>query len=255
MSDTSPASLPRRRFLAGTALAVGAVAAWSRRACADGDDAPLAEIEERGLIRPPGARDEREFRARCVSCGVCGSVCRGEKFDAITIASGFDGGGLEAFGTPALRNMRDYPCTLCMECPGRCPSGALQAMEKEQVRMGMALIDFRVCFGWNGDVCLSCSKACPMGAKVFDFYNGAWGNQPYINEKCVGCGLCVKYCPMGGSAIKVVTRATYRKVLVGYQERFQQLLNMPADERYRVVYEENMPRILARGRLVEREYR
>jgi len=213
---------------------------------------PLQNIETGGFIRPPGALMRRDFRARCISCGVCVNVCHTMKYDAIAIAGIRE---IRDFGTPYIKDMRDFPCALCMECPRHCPSGALQKIEKEDVRMGMALVDLSLCFGWNGDVCLSCSKACPLGGKVFDFYNGEWGNQPYINEGCVGCGLCVKYCPLGGSAIKVVTREQYKKVRSTYVTGFKDLLEMPHEERYSIIYGQNLPRIMERGRLIEREYR
>jgi ferredoxin-type protein NapG len=119
----------------------------------------------------------------------------------------------------------------------------------------VALIDFSLCFGWNGDVCLSCSKACPLGAKVFDFYYSDWGNQPFINENCVGCGLCVRYCVLGGSAVKVIRTEKYEQIKAGYNNDFQKVLNMEHAERYKEVYNKNLPLIMARGRLTEREYR
>ncbi len=214
---------------------------------------PLPDTDIGGIIRPPGALPEKEFRSKCISCGVCVNVCHVMKYDAIAVA-GFK--NIRDFGTPHVKDMRDFPCALCMECPKHCPTGALKKLEKEKVAMGMGLIDFGLCFGWNGDVCLSCSKACPMGAKIFDFYNGEWGNQPYINENCVGCGLCVKYCPLGGSAIKVVTRKQYNEKVKGsYINQFKGLIAMSNEERYNVVYGQNLPQIMARGRLVEREYR
>ncbi|HCZ11530.1 MAG TPA: hypothetical protein DHV16_04605 [Nitrospiraceae bacterium] len=213
---------------------------------------PLPDIDIGGIIRPPGALPEKEFRSKCISCGVCVNVCHVMKYDAIAPA-GFK--NIRNFGTPYVKDMRDFPCALCMECPKQCPTGALKKLEKERVAMGMALIDFGLCFGWNGDVCLSCSKACPMGAKIFDFYNGEWGNQPYINESCVGCGLCVKHCPLGGSAIKVVTKRQYEKVKEPYISGFKRLQAMSNEERYNIVYGQNLPQIMARGRLVEREYR
>lgn len=225
---------------------------------------PLPEIETGGLIRPPGALTEKAFRSRCISCGVCVNVCHVMKYDAIAVAgitppdSSITKGGLREilnFGSPYIKDMRDFPCALCMECPGHCPTGALQKIEKERVNMGMALIDFGLCFGWNGDVCLSCSKACPMGAQIFDFYHGQWGNQPYINENCVGCGLCVKYCPLGGSAVKVITKGQYQKVKAQYLGGFNDLLEMQNEERYNIVYSRNLPDILARGKIIEREYR
>ncbi len=213
---------------------------------------PLPNIDIGGIIRPPGALIEKAFRARCISCGVCVNVCHVMKYNSIAVVGIRD---LRNFGTPYVKDMRDFPCALCMECPRHCPTGALQEIEKEKVAMGMALIDFGLCFGWNGDVCLSCSKACPMGARIFDFYHGLWGNQPYINENCVGCGLCVKYCPLGGSAVKVITRGQYEKVKTEYLIGFKNLLEMQAEDRYNIVYSRNLPEILARGRLIEREYR
>ena len=213
---------------------------------------PLPGVEVGGLIRPPGALPEEEFRAKCISCGVCVNVCHVMKYDAIAIVGLWD---FKNFGTPYVKDMRDFPCGLCMECPKHCPTGALQRVEKEKVRMGVALIDYNLCFGWNGDVCLSCSKACPLGAFVFDFYYSQWGNQPNINERCVGCGLCVKYCPLGGSAVKVVTRNQYERIKEKRLEELKRLLEMSHEERYRLVYANNLPQIMLRGRIVEREYR
>jgi len=218
----------------------------------EGLDGPLPHIPFGGFIRPPGAVPEKDFRARCIGCGVCQNVCHTQRYDAITLI-GFP--HWTDIGTPHIKDRRDFPCALCMECPPKCPTGALQTIEKEKVRMGMALIDFSLCFGWNGDVCLSCSKACPLGAQIFEFNNGEWGNQPYINSQCVGCGLCVKYCPLGGSAIKVITQEQYRLARSPYQARYQSLLSMNSEQRYAVVYNENLPKIMNRGRLQEREYR
>jgi MauM/NapG family ferredoxin protein len=221
-------------------------------AVVEGFDEPLPHIKLRGLIRPPGALPEREFRAKCISCGVCVDVWHAMKFDALAI-KGF--GDLTNFGTPYLKDVRDFPCTLCMECPKHCPTGALQVVKKEDVKMGMALIDFSLCFGWNGDVCLSCSKACPLGASVFDFYYSDWGNQPVINEKCVGCGLCVRYCPLGGSAVKIVTREQYKEIKDDYYREFQRVLTLDHVSKFNEVYNKNMPIIMSRGRIVERDFR
>jgi len=251
----------RRDFLQ-TSLIAGAViltdglpSIIGSRAHADAKEefeGPLSEIEVGGLIRPPGAIPENIFRAKCISCDVCVNVCHAMKYNAVAVAGFKD---IRNFGTPYIKDMRDFPCALCMECPKHCPTGALKKIKKEKVTMGMALIDFGLCFGWNGDVCLSCSKVCPLGGKIFDFYNGEWGNQPYINDNCVGCGLCVRYCPLGGSAIKVVTKGQYENIKTSYVSEFKKLLAMSNEERYNIVYGQNLPQIMARGRLVEREYR
>ncbi len=229
----------------------------------EGYEPPLPNIDVGGLIRPPGALPEKDFRAKCISCGVCGNVCHAMKYDAIATAgfnpiSPFGNGVLREiwnFGTPYVKKMRDFPCTLCMECPKHCPTGALNKIGKEKVRMGIALIDFSLCLGYNGDVCLSCSKACPLGAKVFDFYYSDWGNQPMINENCVGCGLCDRYCIVGGSAVKVIRLEEYEKVKDDYLKEFKRVITMKHEDRYKEVYDNNIPKILSRGRIMERTYR
>jgi ferredoxin-type protein NapG len=199
-------------------------------------------------IRPPGAFNEREFIAKCIGCSVCVSTCKNLGYNALSLKS-----GLSDLGTPVVDDMRNYPCTLCMECVKVCPTGAINRVQKEKVKMGIALIDFELCLGWNGDVCLSCSKACPFGASIFEFYNSDWGNQPFINENCKGCGLCVKYCPVGGSAIRVVNLDEYEKVKDKYLSEFKLLLDLEHAKRYEVVYS-NIAKIMERGRVYEREF-
>ncbi len=252
----------RRQFIKSSLITLSSLTLGGLTACSpkgiievnkEGHLQPLPHIVPTGHIRPPGAVEERLFRAKCTGCGVCINVCHIMKYDAIA-ATGLRE-GLLGLGLPYIKDMRDYPCALCMECPKHCPTGALMNVEKEKVSMGMALIDFGLCFGYNGDVCLSCSKACPLGAKVFDFYNGEWGNQPFINEACVGCGLCVKYCPLGGSAIKVVTKRQYQTIKEAYQGEFKRLMGLTNKDRYNLVYGTYLPNIMSRGRIVEREYR
>jgi len=199
-------------------------------------------------IRPPGAVYENEFKAKCIGCSVCINICKNLGYKSLSLKV-----GLSDFGTPVVDDMRNHPCTLCMECVKVCPTGALEKVHKERVKMGIALIDFELCLGWNGDVCLSCSKACPFGASVFEFYNSDWGNQPYINENCKGCGLCVKYCPVGGSAIRVVRIDDYEKVKSKYLSEFKLLLGMEHAKRYELVYS-NIPKIMERGKIYDREY-
>lgn len=203
-------------------------------------------------IRPPGALlNERRFTSQCISCGACVNVCHIEKYNAVVL----DGAGdIRNFGAPYVKDMRDFPCTLCMKCPDVCPTDALSPIGIDDVEMGMALIDYSICLGWNGDVCLSCSKACPLGERVFDFYYGDWGNQPFINENCVGCGMCVKYCPVGGSAIVVITPEQYGRLDDEYIGERDTILQMDHTERYNVIYSENLPKLMQRGTIAEREY-
>lgn len=203
-------------------------------------------------VRPPGAiAQDGKFQSKCIGCGACVNVCHIARYNAVVL----DGSrNVRHFGTPYILDMRDFPCTLCMKCPEVCPTGALSPIKIDEVEMGMALIDYSICLGWNGDVCLSCSKACPLGERVFDFYHGEWGNQPYINERCVGCGMCVKYCPVGGSAIVVITPHQYEQLQDEYVGEKVTILQMDHAQRYNLIYGENLPKLMQRGTIAEREY-
>lgn len=143
---------------------------------------PRARAE---LPRPPGALVEPEFLARCQRCMRCIDVCQPK---ALSLAH--PGSGFAAIGTPVL----DYSkCIQCMECIRTCPSGALAKVPKEELRMGLAVIEQSNCLAYlKKRRCQDCFKACreqkaiTMEKKRF----------PVIDpEKCNGCGACVRRCP------------------------------------------------------------
>ncbi len=196
------------------------------------------------VIRPPGA--VKDFSSRCIRCISCLSACTRVKRYAISLAG--ISKGLKNLGTPVVENMREYPCDLCMECTKVCPTGALQEIPKEEVKMGIAVIDIDLCLGWNSDICLSCSKVCPFANDVFEFKNSMWGNQPYIKpDKCVGCGLCVKACITKEPAVIVYPIKEYKKIEKEYLTYLEYVENLPYINRYKLVYEINLPRIMKIG--------
>ena len=113
-------------LVTGSALLANSAVPLARRnvyAAKEEFEVPLQNIEVGGIIRPPGALPEKEFRSKCISCGVCVNVCHAMKYDAIAVAGIKD---IRNFGTPYIKDMRDFPCALCMECPKHCPTGALK---------------------------------------------------------------------------------------------------------------------------------
>jgi MauM/NapG family ferredoxin protein len=148
-------------------------------------------------LRPPGAQGEIHFLASCIRCGKCSQVC---PYRSITVASLLN--GLSMMGTPYLR-AREIPCYLCMKCPPVCPSGALdrKLLQKQDVRMGTAIVDRNTCLTWQGTLCRSCYENCPIFNEAIIMDDQL---RPVVDQKkCVGCGICENVCPVEPAAIVV----------------------------------------------------
>jgi polyferredoxin len=157
------------------------------------------------LIRPPGAREETEFLARCVKCGACMKVCPTNALQPATLEH-----GSEALWTPTLvpkAGWCEYNCTLCGQV---CPTGAIQKLSQEQkrpVKIGTAMFDKNRCLPYaHATPCIVCEEHCPTPTKAIWFENVVVkdrnGNpvpvmQPHVDlALCNGCGICEAKCPI-----------------------------------------------------------
>jgi len=162
--------------------------------------APAGTRGDLGIVRPPGALDESDFLASCIRCTRCADACEAQ----CIVLFGPEGESLQA--TPHIVPS-DKGCTLCLACGASCPTGALAVVEhKEDVRMGVAVVDERLCVSHNGTgVCGACHTACPLRNRAItqDFRNA-----PIVHpEHCVGCGLCEEVCIVRERrAIRVVSK-------------------------------------------------
>ena len=139
-------------------------------------------------FRPPGAVSEPAFLAACTRCGYCFEAC---PVDAIVGAP--PSAGLAA-GTPIIEPLVQ-PCIACegMFCAVVCPTGALvpplDGWASE--RIGRLALDTDRCIAFQGIECGVCVRVCPVGASALDL-DGA--GRPVIGAACVGCGVCVRAC-------------------------------------------------------------
>lgn len=140
-------------------------------------------------LRPPGVVSEKDFTARCISCGQCAAVCN---YTCIEMTADFLFGPL----TPKVFPQKS-PCFLCMKCSDICPTGALRHVTMEQAGMGRAYLDTKKCHDYqdkNAIMCWTCFERCPLKGRAIELANGY---TPEITDDCVGCGVCEYVCPTG----------------------------------------------------------
>ena len=150
----------------------------------------------RELLRPPGALPEAEFLERCTGTGVCVSAC---PVSAIRLIVSDDPG---KNGKPAI-DPAAQACVVCddLSCMKACPTGALQLVSREEIRMGLAELKPDICVRTGGEDCQICVDKCPLGSTAIEI--------PYpdaaveVKDGCTGCGVCEMYCPTEPKAIVI----------------------------------------------------
>lgn len=159
-------------------------------------------------MRPPGALPEDDFLSTCIRCMRCVDACPNQAIKPTPASA-----GQKDAGTPYLKP-REQTCMLCsrvdtdfLRCTEVCPSGALQPIKKtieairDGVKMGVAKIDFNLCYSYNNYTCGTCYHACPLAGEALKI--GLW-ERPQINEEaCIGCGLCERSCIRYPQAVRV----------------------------------------------------
>jgi len=187
-----------------------------------------------GLLRPPGALDEKDFLAACVRCYRCQDACAP---GAIRFYTERDGALAHTpYVDPAKKG-----CTLCMKCGPACPTAALLPLaEMTEAGMGTVALREDLCLSFKAKriraeqgllmelgqsptestaayerrgPCGECYMFCPLRNRAIKLAPGAFLAPMVFAEHCVGCGMCEEICRTvvrGEPAIRVVrTRRAY----------------------------------------------
>ena len=169
------------------------------------------------LLRPPGAKNEKQFLESCIRCGLCVEAC---PFDTLKLASLGDG---ISVGTPYFEP-RKIPCYMCenIPCVPVCPTGALDVnlvstndkLDINKAKMGVAVVDMKNCVAYWGIQCDACYRACPLLDKALYLeYRRNERTQKHAfllpvvdSDICTGCGVCERACITEKAAITVLNR-------------------------------------------------
>jgi len=199
--------LSRRRFIVETARAASGVALL-------GVGLGLYTKEAKSLpayaLRPPGVKNEDDFLAACIRCGLCVRDC---PYDILKLSELADP---VVLGTPYFE-ARKIPCEMCEDipCVKACPTGALnkELTNIDDARMGLAVIvDQETCLNYLGLRCDVCHHICPLINEAITLeprHNQRSGKHtlfiPVVHsDKCTGCGKCERGCVLEEAAIKIL---------------------------------------------------
>lgn len=181
-----------------------------------------AKAGSANILRPPGAsKNDSEFVASCIKCGLCVEAC---PYYTLKLATPSEN---TALGTPFFEP-RKVPCYMCRDipCARACPTNALdlkrltKAGSKESAdinhaSMGVAIVDSKHCVAYAGIQCDACYRACPLMDKAIKLEykrNERTGKHGFLlpvvdSDYCTGCGMCEKACVTELPTIIVLPRA------------------------------------------------
>ena len=161
-----------------------------------GDHLLTEELSERAILRPPGALPEAEFLETCHRCGNCVKNCPANAILPLQSTQS------DIANTPYI-DPDEQPCVICdsLACMYVCPSGALQTVYAEDIRMGLAVFSADTCLRTKEVDCTYCVDTCPIGDDAIRLTPD--GFIEVLDPGCTGCGVCQYACPTSPKSIVV----------------------------------------------------
>jgi len=152
---------------------------------------------------PPGAVSRERFIQKCTACQLCVSKCPTHVLQPAFLENGVMG-MMQPYMRFKVKNYCNYECTVCSAI---CPTHAITPLtleDKKLTRVGMAYFVKRACIVFTAHQdCGACAEHCPTAAvHMIPFRDGLM--IPEMRpEYCIGCGGCESICPVLPVAIFV----------------------------------------------------
>lgn len=148
------------------------------------------------IFRPPGALPEEEFLEKCHRCGNCVKNCPANAIQSLQSQDSI------LDNTPYI-DPEEQPCVICdsLACMYVCPSGALQTVFAEDIRIGLAVFNSETCLRKQSVECSYCVDTCPIGADAIVLSQE--NLVEVFDSGCTGCGVCQYACPTDPKSIVI----------------------------------------------------
>ena len=149
------------------------------------------------ILRPPGALPESNFLNVCERCQACVEACPADAIRPIEVE-----GPLK--GTPGIV-AAEQPCVVCvdLDCMTACPTNALVVTARDEINLGLAVVDTDQCVRTHGESCQHCVDRCPVGGRAIAVDDD---DVIVVLHGCIGCGVCEQACPTSPKAIRIQPR-------------------------------------------------
>lgn len=211
----APINLAKRKFLLGSASAVGAamLASVSLRSLVK----PALAASAAAPVTPPGSGSRARFAERCTACHLCVSAC-----PTRVIRPAWLEYGLQGVMQPRMDYVSGYCNYDCNVCGQVCPTGAILPLplaEKQLAQIGQARLREDRCVVYRRhEDCAACAEVCPTHAVYTVERNGV--RYPVTNlEFCIGCGACEYVCPQRPKAIEIQGNSQHAAAKAPYEDQ------------------------------------
>lgn len=145
-------------------------------------------------LRPPGTVDENTLRLLCVRCGSCARICPEN-----IIHPDLTPHDVSGLLLPVVHLKSGHCLDDCARCGETCPSGAITRLplsEKNERKIGLAMVETEACLLSREIECGVCVAICKRNAIVEDFSRDSYTASIRIDaNRCNGCGACIPVCP------------------------------------------------------------